>query len=172
MEQASNPVNSMDATFLLQQPSVENGITLENGVTVDAFSRQLLFAMKSFRDGNFSVRLPQDLTGVEGKIADAFKASTAYFPLQIVAKSKSRLPPGGYRQGSLARPRLGRVHLPVPSIAGTTESAKSQPVSASDASPCTRFLRYCFGLPPVMSRYLLDKTEERPKDNRTESEAS
>jgi HAMP domain-containing protein/CheY-like chemotaxis protein/signal transduction histidine kinase len=63
----------MDTTFLLQQPSVENGLSsIENGVTVDAFTRQLLFAMKSFRDGNFSVRLPQDLTGVEGKIADAF----------------------------------------------------------------------------------------------------
>jgi HAMP domain-containing protein/signal transduction histidine kinase/DNA-binding response OmpR family regulator len=73
MEQASKPVNSMDTTFLLQQPSVENGLSsIENGVTVDAFTRQLLFAMKSFRDGNFSVRLPQDLTGVEGKIADAF----------------------------------------------------------------------------------------------------
>jgi HAMP domain-containing protein/CheY-like chemotaxis protein/signal transduction histidine kinase len=72
MEQASNPINSLDANFLLQQASVENGSSIENGVTVDAFSRQLLGAMKSFRDGNFSVRLPQDLTGVEGKIADAF----------------------------------------------------------------------------------------------------
>jgi hypothetical protein len=44
MEQASKPVNSMDTTFLLQQPSVENGLSsIENGVT-----------------------------GVEGKIADAF----------------------------------------------------------------------------------------------------
>ena len=72
MEQASNPINSMDANFLLQQAAVENGVSIENGVTVDAFSRQLLGAMKSFRDGNFSVRLPQELTGVEGKIADAF----------------------------------------------------------------------------------------------------
>ena len=39
---------------------------------VDAFSRQLLTAMYSFRDGNFGVRLPHDLTGVQGKIADAF----------------------------------------------------------------------------------------------------
>src|SRR5688500_8958087 len=72
MEQASNPINSMDANFLLQQGSVENGSSIENGVTVDAFSRQLLGAMKSFRDGNFSVRLPQDLTGVEGKIRYPF----------------------------------------------------------------------------------------------------
>jgi HAMP domain-containing protein/signal transduction histidine kinase/DNA-binding response OmpR family regulator len=56
----------MDSTFLLQQAPIDNG------VAVDAFSRQLLNAMKSFRDGDFSVRLPQELTGVEGKIADAF----------------------------------------------------------------------------------------------------
>src|SRR5687767_1903941 len=66
MEQATNPIPSMDATFLLQQAPTENG------VAVDAFSRQLLNAMKSFRDGDFSVRLPHELTGVEGKIADAF----------------------------------------------------------------------------------------------------
>src|SRR5687767_15043900 len=66
MEQAANPLPSMDSTFLLQQAPIENG------ATVDAFSRQLLNAMKSFRDGDFSVRLPQELTGVEGKIADAF----------------------------------------------------------------------------------------------------
>src|SRR5687768_8660766 len=66
MEQAANPLPSMDSTLLLQQAPIENG------ATVDAFSRQLLNAMKSFRDGDFSVRLPQELTGVEGKIADAF----------------------------------------------------------------------------------------------------
>src|SRR5689334_5991329 len=38
----------------------------------DGFSRSLLVAMLSFRDGDFSIRMPSDLTGVEGKIADAF----------------------------------------------------------------------------------------------------
>ena len=66
MEQATNPLNSMDAAFLLQQRPPDNS------VTGDTFSRELLSAMYSFRDGNFTVRLPQDLTGVEGKIADAF----------------------------------------------------------------------------------------------------
>src|SRR6202035_3756158 len=37
-----------------------------------AFSKQLLTAMLGLRDGDFSVRLPVDLTGVSGKIADAF----------------------------------------------------------------------------------------------------
>jgi HAMP domain-containing protein/CheY-like chemotaxis protein/GAF domain-containing protein len=66
MEHASSPIQSMDAAFLLQQKKHPDG------VTVDAFSRQLLSAMYSFRDGNFAVRLPSDLTDVEGKIADAF----------------------------------------------------------------------------------------------------
>ncbi|HEX6898967.1 MAG TPA: HAMP domain-containing protein [Thermoanaerobaculia bacterium] len=38
----------------------------------DAFSRQLLAAMLAFRSGNFAVRLPVDLDGIHGKIADAF----------------------------------------------------------------------------------------------------
>src|SRR5689334_5733418 len=38
----------------------------------DQFSRQLLAAMVEFRDGNFDVRLPADLTGLSGKIADIF----------------------------------------------------------------------------------------------------
>ncbi|HWW89037.1 MAG TPA: hypothetical protein VNZ26_35835, partial [Vicinamibacterales bacterium] len=39
---------------------------------VDAFSRELLAALLSLRNGDFAVRLPSDLTGVNGKIADAF----------------------------------------------------------------------------------------------------
>src|SRR6266849_5942347 len=38
----------------------------------DSFSQQLLMAMLSFRAGDFAVRLPVDLIGVDGKIADAF----------------------------------------------------------------------------------------------------
>src|SRR3981189_262693 len=37
-----------------------------------AFPRQLLAALLDFRDGNFAVRLPSGLTGLDGKIADAF----------------------------------------------------------------------------------------------------
>ncbi len=36
------------------------------------FARQLLNAMLAFRDGDFSVRMSADATGVDGKIADAF----------------------------------------------------------------------------------------------------
>jgi HAMP domain-containing protein/CheY-like chemotaxis protein/signal transduction histidine kinase len=38
----------------------------------DQFSRQLLAALVSLRDGDFTVRLPSDLIGVNGKIADVF----------------------------------------------------------------------------------------------------
>src|SRR5829696_6775732 len=42
--------------------------------TIDSnqFSRALLSAMLSFRAGDFAARMPADLLGVEGKIADAF----------------------------------------------------------------------------------------------------
>src|SRR5690242_13967488 len=43
-----------------------------NGDGEDVFSRQLLAVMVAFRGGNFSVRMPVDLTGIHGKIADAF----------------------------------------------------------------------------------------------------
>ncbi|HYF23315.1 MAG TPA: hypothetical protein VD929_07950, partial [Caulobacteraceae bacterium] len=35
-------------------------------------NRQLLAALRAFRRGDFSVRLPRDLTGVDGEIAEAF----------------------------------------------------------------------------------------------------
>ncbi len=43
----------------------------------DLFTRQLLAAMIEFRDGNFESRLPQDLTGLQGKIADTFNEIVA-----------------------------------------------------------------------------------------------
>jgi HAMP domain-containing protein/CheY-like chemotaxis protein/signal transduction histidine kinase len=46
-------------------------------VEADAFSKQLLGALLEFRDGNFAVRLPSSLTGVNGKIADAFNEIAA-----------------------------------------------------------------------------------------------
>src|SRR5256884_437406 len=43
-----------------------------NGDNGTSFSNNLLVAMLSFRDGDFSIRMPSSLTGVDGKIADAF----------------------------------------------------------------------------------------------------
>src|SRR5580700_4743968 len=58
----------------LSQPRRGNGAALATSVgePQDQFSRQLLSAMLLFRDGQFGVRLPSHLTGVNGKIADAF----------------------------------------------------------------------------------------------------
>ncbi|HEV8002469.1 MAG TPA: HAMP domain-containing protein, partial [Planctomycetaceae bacterium] len=52
-----------------------------NGVSEDAVagrSRQLLMAMMAFRDGDFSVRLPADWPGIDGRIAEAFNQSLAH----------------------------------------------------------------------------------------------
>src|SRR5260370_10550055 len=46
-----------------------NGSRL-NGTQLDA--KQLLAALMSFKRGDFSARLPDDWTGVAGKIADTF----------------------------------------------------------------------------------------------------
>src|SRR5262245_57844240 len=50
--------------------AAENRTQVQNQTA--SFSNQLLIAMLSFRNGDFAVRLPSDLTGLEGKIADAF----------------------------------------------------------------------------------------------------
>src|SRR5690349_24537503 len=43
-----------------------------HGLTSDADLKKLLRALQSVRDGDFTVRLAPDLTGLSGKIADAF----------------------------------------------------------------------------------------------------
>ena len=43
-----------------------------NGREDRPFSYQLLVAIQAFRNGDFAARLPSDLTGLDGKIADAF----------------------------------------------------------------------------------------------------
>src|ERR1700685_3160619 len=57
--------------------SDEKGKGLGEDLAV-ARSRQLLKAMLAFRDGDFSVRLPADWPGMEGRIAEAFNQSVAY----------------------------------------------------------------------------------------------
>src|SRR5437870_4104072 len=42
------------------------------------FSDRLLTAMLSFRDGDFNVRMPNNLLGVDGKIADAFNEIVSF----------------------------------------------------------------------------------------------
>src|SRR5882672_6769171 len=53
--------------------------TRTNGVTLDEdnFKRQLLAKLTGIRGGDFSVRLPTDLTGLDGKVADTFNEVAA-----------------------------------------------------------------------------------------------
>ena len=54
-------------------PPTENGHAAgHNGTSGDGFERDLLVALLRFKDGDFSSRMPADLVGVEGKIADVF----------------------------------------------------------------------------------------------------
>ena len=48
----------------------ENGVSRDEAENVDL--RELLRALQAVRDGDFSVRLPSDQTGLSGKIADTF----------------------------------------------------------------------------------------------------
>src|SRR5690349_6921138 len=40
--------------------------------TSELFARNLLVSLLRFKDGDFDARMPTDLTGIEGKIADTF----------------------------------------------------------------------------------------------------
>src|SRR5215471_5176144 len=80
------------------------------GSNGDAFARQLLTSMLAFRAGDFTVRLPVDMTGLDGKIADAFN--------DIVAVSERRAQETA--RVSLAVGKEGRLRqrMSVPGISG------------------------------------------------------
>src|ERR1700744_2864073 len=64
-----------------RQPAALKSNGKGNGVGEDAAaarSRQLFKAMTAFRDGDFSVRLPADWPGMDGRIAEAFNQSLAH----------------------------------------------------------------------------------------------
>src|SRR5690242_10726189 len=76
----------------------------------DRFARQLLAAMLSFRDGNFDVRLPSDLIGINGKIADAFN--------DIVAVSERRARETARVSRAVGKEGKLKQRMSVPGIAG------------------------------------------------------
>jgi HAMP domain-containing protein/CheY-like chemotaxis protein len=60
------------------EPVPDDGLSLARAVAEpDRFSNHLLSAMLLLRDGNFEVRLPAHLTGLDGKIADTFNEIAA-----------------------------------------------------------------------------------------------
>src|ERR1044071_1816295 len=52
--------------------------TTHSESAAEARSRQLIAAMVAFRDGDFSVRLPADWAGTDGRIAEAFNQALAH----------------------------------------------------------------------------------------------
>src|SRR5712691_4655417 len=62
------PTGDGSATLIAASP---DKIDAPNGDD-DSFSRGLLAAMVAFRNGEFGVRMPSDLTGIHGKIVDTF----------------------------------------------------------------------------------------------------
>ena len=53
-----------EVTRLLESPT--------NGTSHESFQRSLLATLLRFKEGDFAVRMPSELLGVEGKIADTF----------------------------------------------------------------------------------------------------
>src|SRR5262245_32192895 len=49
-----------------------NGNGHDGAADADVNMRKLLRGLQAMRDGDFSVRLPSDLTGIAGKVADTF----------------------------------------------------------------------------------------------------
>src|ERR1700746_569524 len=60
----------------MKKPTTAPTLRTTNGSRLntdkDTELRQLLGALTAFRRGNFSVRLPEDWTGLAGKVADTF----------------------------------------------------------------------------------------------------
>ncbi len=76
----------------------------------DQFSRALLSAMLSFRAGDFAARMPADLLGVEGKIADAFN--------DVVALSERRSRETARVSRAVGKEGKLRQRMTVPGVVG------------------------------------------------------
>jgi HAMP domain-containing protein/signal transduction histidine kinase/DNA-binding response OmpR family regulator len=93
-----------------REPMSGNG-SLGTAVLNDGlFSRQLLSAMLSLRDGDFAVRLPSDIVGVDGKIADAFNDIAAVSERR--ARETSRVSRAVGKEGKL------KQRMTVPGVVG------------------------------------------------------
>src|ERR671932_734263 len=79
----------------------------------DVFSRQLLSAMLAYRNGDFAVRMPSDLVGLNGKIADAFNDIVAVSERR--ARETSRVSTAVGKEGKL------KQRMAVPGIVGGWE---------------------------------------------------
>src|SRR5262245_46224524 len=94
-------------------PKTRTAIAANGNTTTsneDAFRKQLLMAMLAFRKGDFGVRLPEDLTGLDGKIADAFN--------DIVGLSERRARETARVSVAVGKEGRLRQRMSVPNIAG------------------------------------------------------
>ena len=82
-------------------------------------SRQLLSALRAFRRGNFSVRMPHNLTGIAGEIAEAFNDVVE---LERRTRTKSRASP---RSSARKARSAARVSSPAQRAAGRYASTRS-----------------------------------------------
>ena len=74
------------------------------------FSQQLLNAMLAFRSGDFAARMPTELTGIDGKIADAFNEIAALSERRARESprgSPARSAKKGSSNSACRRPRRG-----------------------------------------------------------------
>jgi HAMP domain-containing protein/signal transduction histidine kinase/DNA-binding response OmpR family regulator len=103
---------------------------------IAARSRQLLSALVAFRDGDFSVRLPADWSGTDGRIAEAFNQTLAHE--ERITREVARLSVAVGKEGRLKQRMslpgaIGRWAEKVDSINGllddlvrpTTEAART-----------------------------------------------
>jgi hypothetical protein len=81
--------------------------------------RQMLSAMTSFRDGDFSVRLPVDWAGTEGRIAEAFNQALEHD--ERISREVGRLSASVGKEGRLKQ----RMSLPGRGAAGPAPSIRS-----------------------------------------------
>ena len=88
----------------------ESSAILGPDTDLDSFSRALLTAMLSLKEGDFSVRMPADVTGLNGKIADAFNDIALVSERR--ARETSRVSYAVGKEGKL------KQRMSVPGVAG------------------------------------------------------
>jgi HAMP domain-containing protein/CheY-like chemotaxis protein/signal transduction histidine kinase len=88
---------------------IEQGVVAElkaASESAEARSKQLLTAMIAFRDGDFSVRLPDDWSGLDGRLAEAFNQALSH--KQQISTEIARLSQAVGKDGRLKQ----RMSLP------------------------------------------------------------
>ena len=97
-------LSSADGNGASAQVSAGRAQMLEE--SAEARSRQILTAIVAFRDGDFSVRLPADWSGIDGRIAEAFNQTIAHE--ERIAREVRRLSVTVGKEGRLKQ----RMSLP------------------------------------------------------------